>query len=371
MFGGTRTRRPVVPARRAVPTWVLWTMLIAVFVLILLLAGYTVWRPYSGFAGKTAWHWLNLVGISSAIALVGWIVTRKQRERDEAVALEQAQDAALRAYLDQMSNLMIDQKLAEKHGEPKGGAGPKVMAKARTRVAALLGLAEEESGNSSVREVAKARTIAILLGLDAEHKRRPLKLVYELGLIDRGDSVIELKNAGLDHANLNELTLRGANLRCVDLRATDLSGADLSSSDLSLADLRGANLRRTDLKDADLTEASLLPYDERDPERWSLHNLWRNDLTKEKLRHRRLIPKPFRRLTSTNLSEATLVGACLRAARLAGADLSNANLKRADLTGADLRGTCLKGATGVTREDLEQQALSLEGATMPDGSKHD
>lgn len=142
MFGGTRTRTPAISPRRAVPTWVLWASLALVLVVILLLAGYTIWRPYSGFAGKTTWHWLNLVGISSAIALVGWIVTRKQRERDEAVALEQAQDGALRAYLDQMSNLMIDQKLVSRSENPNGAAKPKIIERARTGVATLLGVAQ-------------------------------------------------------------------------------------------------------------------------------------------------------------------------------------------------------------------------------------
>src|SRR5215212_9992213 len=62
-----------------------------------------------------------------------------------------------------------------------------------------------------------------------------------------------------------------------------------------------------------------------------------------------------------NLSKTILGGADLRED-----DLSRANLSRADLTGADLR-----GAQGITNEVLESQARSLEGAIMPDGSKHD
>jgi hypothetical protein len=183
--------------RRRLPTWVLWVALITIVIFV---TGYTILEPYTGFGGHEFWDWLELVGISTAIGFVGWIVARRQRERDEAVAREQAQDEALRAYLDQMSNLMIDQK---------------------------LGKNEEDSKEDSVRKVAQARTIAVLLGLDSEHKRRPLKLVYELGLINRNgngtESIIELKNAGLDRANLSELTLRDANLRCADLRATDLT----------------------------------------------------------------------------------------------------------------------------------------------------
>lgn len=89
------------------------------------------------------------------------------------------------------------------------------------------------------------------------------------------------------------------------------------------------------------------------------------------------------------LRGANLVGADLRGAILNGADLhkvnlSGAHLNRADLSfvaklsGADFTGADLRGAnfaeadlTGakVTTEQLDK-AKSLEGATMPDGSKH-
>src|SRR5215218_7474561 len=65
-----------------------------------------------------------------------------------------------------------------------------------------------------------------------------------LGLIYKGENVLELRNAGLDHADLSELSLRKAYLVGADLRVSDLSGADLSDSDLTEADLRGADLRR-------------------------------------------------------------------------------------------------------------------------------
>jgi uncharacterized protein YjbI with pentapeptide repeats len=51
-------------------------------------------------------------------------------------------------------------------------------------------------------------------------------------------------------------------------------------------------------------------------------------------------------------------------------DLSGTNLSGADLSGADLSGADLSGAAGITNEELEQQSKSLEGAIMPDGSKH-
>jgi uncharacterized protein YjbI with pentapeptide repeats len=47
--------------------------------------------------------------------------------------------------------------------------------------------------------------------------------------------------------------------------------------------------------------------------------------------------------------------------RLSGADLRGANLSRADLS----------GAKRISNEELEQEAESLEGATMPNGQKYE
>ena len=51
-------------------------------------------------------------------------------------------------------------------------------------------------------------------------------------------------------------------------------------------------------------------------------------------------------------------------------DLSGVDLVPADLSGANLSSADLRGAIGITTEELEQQADSLAGANMPDGSKY-
>jgi Pentapeptide repeats (8 copies) len=64
-----------------------------------------------------------------------------------------------------------------------------------------------------------------------------------------------------------------------------------------------------------------------------------------------------------------LFQADLRGASLRGANLGRADLNGAVLIGADLNGADLLDATGKTYEELERQATSLEGATMPNGQK--
>jgi uncharacterized protein YjbI with pentapeptide repeats len=112
----------------------------------------------------------------------------------------------------------------------------------------------------------------------------------------------------------------------VSLAGARLSDMFLPGAPLSGADLRQANLRRSDLRLTDLSSA--------------------------------------------DLEDAYLTDANLSAADLTGADLTDADLTNADLSEADLRGADLSAAKGITNMLLENQAASLEGATMPDGSKH-
>jgi uncharacterized protein YjbI with pentapeptide repeats len=72
-------------------------------------------------------------------------------------------------------------------------------------------------------------------------------------------------------------------------------------------------------------------------------------------------------LKGARLGEVVLVDANLSSAEnnqsKRGADLSHADLSDANLTGADLEGA------SVTDEQLAE-CESLQGATMPDGTKH-
>jgi hypothetical protein len=88
-------------------------------------------------------------------------------------------------------------------------------------------------------------------------------------------------------------------------------------------------------------------------------------------------------LQGANLQEANLRGAYLRGAYLRGAYLYRADLQGADLQEADLQEANLRGAY-LYRADLQEadlqgakvsdeqlaDTLSLQGTTMPDGSKH-
>jgi uncharacterized protein YjbI with pentapeptide repeats len=262
------------------------------------------------FGGQTVWDWLHLLSalaIPVVLAIVGlWFsaqqdarqqnIEDQRAEAERELAEQRAQGEALQAYLNQMSELMLNRNLLEaKEGDP-------------------------------VYTLAQARTSTVMTGLDAAHNRSVVRFLSNSGLL--GSSRLQgppsstgslLRGIGLEGADLSGLRTEGCissacrpeDLLGAGLRNADLSNADLSNDDLFLADLRGADLSGADL-------------------------------------------------THTSLSGADLSDASLRRAYLGDANLSGANLSRANLSGAE----------GITNEELEQQAVSLKGATMPDGQKY-
>jgi pentapeptide repeat protein len=98
-----------------------------------------------------------------------------------------------------------------------------------------------------------------------------------------------------------------------------LTGANLIGADLKGAVLHGANLTSANLTNADLSDA---------------------DLSSRNESERLGFPMPA-------------------------LDTDGANLRDADLTNADLSRANLKDAQGVTNEELEQQAKSLEMSGEP------
>jgi uncharacterized protein YjbI with pentapeptide repeats len=274
-----------------------------------------------GFRGKTVWDWMDLLIVPLVLVVIGLLFSMSQDARQQALenerqaqalaienqraaaerelAEQRAQDEALQAYLDQMSQLMLERKLLE--AEP----------------------------GAPVYTLAQARTSTVILRLDAEHNESVTRFLIDSGLAVKSDPSPRL----LSEIALWDATLSGAELADADLSYAKLSGADLSYALLADADLRHANLIGAELRYASLSGADL--------------------------RHASLY--------SADLSDASLAQTDLRNASLG-------NLKggfKADLRDADFRGANLSGAIGATNEELEQQAASLEGATMPNGQKYE
>src|SRR5215207_5435729 len=274
-----------------------------------------------GFRGMTVRDWLPIVGallvpvvIALGIWAIMWQLDKLENQRAEAereLAEQQAQDEALQAYLDQMSQLILDRKLLEVE----------------------QGDLVHEQGDP-VHTLAQARTSTAILRLDAEHNESVTHFLIHSGLSVRSnDSPRLLRGSTLSHAKLS-----GAHLPDADLGDADLSGADLSNALLDNANLIVADLSGADLSNALLDNADLVAH----------------------LRNANLI--------SANLSDAILVKA-----NLSDANLENANLSGADgITNEELeqQADSLVGAdmpNGQKYEDWLKSELRKEDG-MNEGS---
>jgi uncharacterized protein YjbI with pentapeptide repeats len=160
--------------------------------------------------------------------------------------------------------------------------------------------------DSEVRTLARARTLTVLGRLDPSRKTAVMQFLVEAELVQKVVGEME--------------------------PIIGLSGADLSGADLSGANLTEANLSHVNLNSATLSNA---------------------------------------RLTKADLSHAKLVGTNLSDANLSSADLTEADLSKAYLSGAyEYPRKSMTHKRLVDTQKLEEQAASLEGVTMPDGSKH-
>ena len=171
-------------------------------------------------AYRTLWDWIGLLTISAVLALVAFRYTAQQNEQQRAIQEQQAKDASLRAYIDGMSILMLEEHLST-----------------------------SKEGNA-VREVAQARTLVALISVGPENKRQVIRFLYESRLITGPDPVVDLSEANLEDADLTRSELERINLNGANLS----DGADPKSRG---ALLMGANLQDAYLRGADLSHANL------------------------------------------------------------------------------------------------------------------
>jgi hypothetical protein len=231
----------LVPDWRPAREQVLWAIRITVVVIVVLLAILLLIYVISGLLSIELMNLLKLLAlpitVGAAVPLLNWL--QKKRELD--VEDQRAQDEALQAYLDQMSQLMLLDEADE--------AKPKPLRKSVR--------------NDEVLILARARTLTALRRLGSGHKRSVLDFLYEAELIRMPDPIIVLGSPDIQYsaANLSGADLRGAFLKgaalCGPSNGANLSGADLSGADLSGADLMAADLRNATLSDATLSYANL------------------------------------------------------------------------------------------------------------------
>ena len=231
---------------------------------------------------KTLWDVLELVIVPASLLAFGYLLSRRQDERadreaeqrmknDREIAADQAEDAAMQAYFDAIAELLIPHH----------------------------GTSSEQKGKH-MWELARSRTLTILVRLNGRRKGYVLRFLTELGLLGTEDKapLIDLSGAYLHDVDLSEF--------------------NLPKTSFAYVSLAGAHLKRANMKDATFTNA---------------------DLTGSKLMGARL---DRTNLAGAQLNEAILLRASLVKADLSGANLDNAVLRNVDMTDAVLDGASMK-----------------------------
>lgn len=327
-------------------------------------------KPSADFErGKTLWDWMQLLVIPIFLTVGVLLLNRSEQKTERQIATDRQQEAILQAYLDKMSELLLEKK--------------------------LLTTDEKEP-----KEVARIQTLTVLRGLDAKRKALVVRFLHEAGLIHVKNVIIDLYGADLGRADLRWSDLNAANLSGTSLFEADLDSAQLANANLEGANLRGANLTVANLSGANLAEAGLKEANLEDA--WAINtNFQRADLDSANLSFAYMYGANFEHayLRHAKLEHATLTSANLRDVNLSDAALQGANLTKeinqiglfriltpfmlttpmlsGEPTDAKLDHVVLNNANLknclITKEQLESvnaDWLLLEGAIMPDGKRY-
>jgi uncharacterized protein YjbI with pentapeptide repeats len=383
---------------RMVPGRLLVTGAVALVVGVIVL-GYVETPGWVGSSGKKFWDYLELLIVPAALAIGVYLLNRAQSERERKaaeeqdrqreatekawknreleVARQQAQDAALQAYLEQMSQMLADKERPLRRSQP--GDTLNLVAEVRTRTVlrrldgkqkrhVVQFLSDAGLIQSSQRHLAMARLEERLeqaVQLEREGKRDDTAETEEIRADELLDKPLLDKLDKPSHQivlSLIEADLSGAELSGLELPNVNMFDANLSCANLSDARLPGANLSRAKLMEATLRGTNL-----------GEATLWQADLNKADLSGCNLV--------GAWLKEADLQHAILRFATLREVDMADAKLQGADLTGVelfpkDLTKADMTGAKGITESEhflfhASRGHIALTGATMPNGQKYE
>jgi Pentapeptide repeats (8 copies) len=175
------------------------------------------------------------ITVGAAVPLLNWLQKRRELEVDN----HRRQEDGLQAYLDQMTQLLLDKNLRS-----------------------------NSKANSEARTAARAGTLTTLEIIHHPDKKGIIvKFLWECSLLKKQgaeDAVVtlegaNLKGAKLGEAKLGEAKLTEADLHGADLHGADLIGADLTDTDLTNADLTDAKVTKEQLEQAKSLQGATMP----------------------------------------------------------------------------------------------------------------
>src|SRR4051812_42863318 len=148
------------------------TLLLGAVIMIVL--GYWLKWDWTGFKGKTLWDWLNLLGVLAIPLAVGfgtiWF-TSQQGKMSNAENIDNQRETALLAYIDAISELMLNNHLH------------KIVKYDKQSTLFLVDSSHKSEECDMAGQIARVRTLTVLRRLDETRKGRVVQLLYESGLL--------------------------------------------------------------------------------------------------------------------------------------------------------------------------------------------
>jgi len=273
---------------------------IIILALLIILIMWSSSFGWTGFSDKKLWDWLDLLSASAAAVILASILNtdlkniQKQAKYDRKTTVGNHRAVALQDYINKISDLLLKENL------------------------------RNSSKNDDVRIVAQALTLALLLSLDSARKRNVIQFIYDAGLINKDNTIINLEQCYLGKINLEEVQLRRAHLKDIRIEKSNLNGIRLREANLSEAKIKNSTFHK-----AHIVKTTCIGAD---------------------------------------FSYSSMNGATLKEAKFNGATLKHVDFTNANLSGTDFADANLRGAI-ISKKQLKS-VHSLKGATMPDGSKH-
>jgi uncharacterized protein YjbI with pentapeptide repeats len=302
---------------------------------------------------KTLWDWLQLLVIPTVLAIGGFLLNERVKEREASAAIDGQREAALQKYFDAVSDLLIKQ------------SSPEIAAvTAKDGKNEAITDAHDIEMSPLTLSLVRARTLSTLIMLDPDRKGSLIRFLLDAHLIqhyqNRRSDALDLMGADLRDANLTHLSLSRVRLFNVDLRGADLRWCNLKDAQIDESGKmdqkwrlvwglmnryyqRGYDLRNVDLRDAHLGGAMLSGADLRGAN-LSGAILDLTSLFRTKINWRTRLDPKWRlvwKLVNRRDLKANLEGVDLSFATLSPANLSDKSFVGATLVWADLSFTRL------------------------------
>jgi len=202
---------------------------------------------------KTLWDWLQLLVIPLLLVCLGIGFTWGQHQTSLQIAKDAQEEATLKAYLDDMTTLLLDRQPRSQYVADKLVGADAVVARAKT-LTALRRLTDPRLKAIVVQFLYGAR----LIGYYSCDDTCPVApAVIDL-------SGADLSGADLSGVHLHGVHLSGATLSDVNLSFAHMYGATLSGAYMSFDRLDGATLSNANLSSANLSGAQHLTQQQLD-----------------------------------------------------------------------------------------------------------